>query len=419
MGQKKKPSRRDFLKGAILAGAGLLLGNRMRACPGVSDTIAQGATPSPRAYLPLVMKEATPTATPTSTPTATPTSTPTTIPPAPGSPKVIHVHSTEATYWDFGNDYYGDYVRQDVVNNMVDRGVMELTGASTVAEAWRVLIPDYAPGKAIAIKVNFNNAHWSCEETDTDIDALIHPVNAIVRGLKLIGVAEADIWVYDATRPIPNRFVSGCLYPGLQYFASRCRAEATFDSDDPNAGVHFSPPGGIPAPADQKITDVLINATYLINIPIMKMHGLTEVTLGFKNHLGTVYDPSDLHDHIGLWKPYYSSTYNPMVEIYSNPHIRYKTRLVVGDGLFGNRRDNVSAPESWTTFGGAPNSLFFAVDPVAVDCVMCDFLDAEAGIDDRAYEHLQVAEEAGLGTYERGDPWGSGYSHIDYRYVEL
>lgn len=33
------------------------------------------------------------------------------------------------------------------------------------------------------------------------------------------------------------------------------------------------------------------------------------------------------------------------------------------------------------TFGNKPpNSLFFATDPVAIDCVMYDFLDAERHI---------------------------------------
>jgi len=327
----------------------------------------------------------------------------------------VHIHSTGATSWDFGTDYYGNYVNQVVVDAMVDRGVMGLTGTSSVTQAWQALIPDYAPGEAIAIKVNFNNAYYICGDVDLDIDALIHPVNAIVRGLKLMGVAEADIWVYDATRPIPDVFVTGCLYGGVQYFDSRCRTEATFDNDDPDAVVHFSPPGGIPAPPDKKITDVVVNATYLINIPIIKKHGGAGITLAFKNHLGTIHRPSDLHGSIVT-----ESGYSSMVDLYLNPHVRYKTKLVVGDGLFGNRRDNCSKPEPWTTFGGgAPNSLFFAVDPVAVDCVMCDLLEEEAGIRGDSDWYLQAAEEAGLGTYERGDPWGSGYSQIDYEYIEL
>lgn len=335
-----------------------------------------------------------------------------------GQPMVIHVHDPDATSWDFGGSYYGDFVDQAVVDAMVDRGLMELTGTSTVADAWAALIPSYAPGEAIAIKVNFNNTSWNCDESALRIDALIHPVNSMVRGLKLRGVAETDIWVYDATRPIPNRFVNGCLYPDIQYFATYCRTLATYDSDDPDAVVRFSPPGGIPAPANQKITDVLVNATHLIDVPIIKKHGIG-VTLAFKNHLGTINDPAALHDYLDPNAQYYSSDYNPMVEIYSNPHVRDKTRLVVTDGLFGNWRDNYSNPDPWTTFGGAPNSLFFAVDPVAIDCVMCDFIEAESSIKPGGDEYLQVAQTAGLGLYERGDPWGSGYSQIDYVLIEL
>ena len=61
-----------------------------------------------------------------------------------------------------------------------------------------------------------------------------------------------------------------------------------------------------------------------------------------------------------------------------------------------------------------PNSLFFATDPVAVDCVMCDFLAAEFGEETTFANYLRLASQAGLGVYERGNPWGSGYQQIDH-----
>ena len=70
--------------------------------------------------------------------------------------KVVHVHALSATSWAGQTDYW-NYVNQDVVNDMVDQGVMALTGTATVAAAWRMLLPDYQPGQGIAIKVNFNN----------------------------------------------------------------------------------------------------------------------------------------------------------------------------------------------------------------------------------------------------------------------
>lgn len=389
--------RRDFLKAATITAGGLLLSRRKSPEP-KGSTLAQELELIPRAYLPLVVRGGNP------------------------SGRVVHVHASGATSWNFGSDYYGDHVDQDVVNEMVDQGVMSLTGTSSVAQAWQSLIPDYTSGKAIAIKVNFNNAGFNCEVTDTDIDALIHPVNAIVQGLKQMGVAEADVWVYDATRPIPNKFAEeGCLYSGVQFFGTRCQNEATFDSSDPNAVVDFSSPGL----ASQKVTDVLVNATYLINIPIMKKHGGAGITLSFKNHLGTIPNPNNLHDYLGPGAPHYAPGCNPMVDIWLNPHVGPKTQLVVGDGLFGNRLTNTSPPQPWTTFeGGAPNSLFFATDPVAIDCVMCDFLEAESGAaGDGADVYLQIAEEAELGGYERGnpweEPWGSGYGQIDYNRIEV
>jgi uncharacterized protein (DUF362 family) len=319
--------------------------------------------------------------------------------------RVVWVHDSGATSWDYGSSYYGDHVSQSVVDQMVDQGLMALTGASSVAEAWRQIIPDYEPGKAIAIKVNFNCSSGP-EDTDIDIDALIHPVNAIVRGLKQIDVREEDVWVYEAVRCIPHRFVDSSLYRGVRFFGAWCQEIARFDSDDPDAQVHFSD-------HTQQVTDVVVNASYLINMPIVKRHGYGQnfgVTLSFKNHYGTIQTPGNLHENRSL----------RLVALNSNAHIRDKTRLVVGDALFGHWENNGYSPKPWNnTFAnqygkGSPDSLFFATDPVAADSVMADILEAEAWISDEPDEYMNLAEQQGLGVYERGYPWGSGYSRIDF-----
>lgn len=356
------------------------------------------------------------------------------------------MHSTAATYWDFGSNYYGNYVRQEVVNEMVDRGVMELTRASTVAEAWQIIIPGYAPGKAIAIKVNLNNSFYcdrcqtNCAEWQLAIDALVHPVNAVIRGLKQAysNLEHSDIWVYDATvgynppnseRQIPdNVFADPCrnLYPGVRFFDQGCQEETGYTSNDPSANITWRNPGSIPTPPTRQVTNVLVNATYLINMPIMKKHGGTEVTLSFKNHAGSISNFRPFHDWVYYGGGYYSSSYNPLVDIYRNPHIQNKTVLTIADALFGNWEKNDTKSQPWVTFGNqAANSLLFATDPVAIDCVMCDLLNAEsvqrgrAPLRDMADDYLVLAADAGLGTYERGDPWGSGYSQIDYDRIEL
>jgi hypothetical protein len=296
------------------------------------------------------------------------------------------------------------------VNDLVDQGVMALTGTSSVSSAWKQLLPNYQRGQGIAVKVSFNN--WGESER---IDAVIHPVNAIVRGLKQIGVAESDVWVYDSTRGMPNSFVSGCLYSGVRFF-STYHEQPGWSSSNPTAQVTFHPPAGLSMPAPIRVTDLLVNTRYVINLPIMKKHKGAGLSLGFKNHFGSIDHPYDLHNYIGVM--IWVDNYDALVDLYRNPNVGPKTVLVVGDGLYGSRSHG-DPPENWKTFGNhPPNSMFFATDPVAIDSVMCDFLAAEFGVESRADNYLKLASQAGLGIFERGNPWGNGYSKIDYLKIE-
>jgi hypothetical protein len=321
---------------------------------------------------------------------------------------------------------------------MVEVGLIQLTGRSTVAEAWddlfrRVRPEGYQAGQKIAIKVNFNNV-TSCTDQDDQIDALIEPVNALIGSLLAAGVREEDIWVYEASRRMPERFYNRRQYTGARYidfyrYGDGCAdAEATFNQVDASLRVVFAQS----ALSDRWLTDVLYQATYLINMPIMKYHGIHPVTLSFKNHYGSIDRVTDnLHAYIQPSNSQYSPYYSPLVDIYANPNIAGKTILVIGDALFGAKVGTTQPPTAWNTFDGAPNSLFFAVDPVAVDCVMTDFIRIERNGSQMsgAYDYLFCAQEAGLGICEGtrndpgGDPWqtpyGSGYNRIEYMRVEL
>ncbi len=370
----------------------------------------------------------TPTDTPTPTGSTTPTDTPTpTATRTPGiGPKVVHVHNVNATNWSYGGDWYGDHVDQTKVNIMIDQGLMTLTNKSNIGDAWNSLLPGYTHGKGIAIKVNLNNSS-GCNTNENRIDALMEPVNALIAGMVTIGVQESDIWIFDAIRPIPVRFSSKCQYNVRFIDRGDCEEQATFDSLNQSATVHFNHPGL----TDRKVVDAIVNASYLINMPILKDHGIAGVTLGFKNHFGTInritddYEPDNLHNYIEPGNSYYSPNYNPLVDIYSNANILNKTILTVGDGLFGAYGccTNNDPPARWVSFGNiAANSLFLSADPVADDCIMLDILDAEPGEHPQrpnADDYLRLADSAGMGVYERGDPWHPEYQKIDYIKLEL
>ena len=59
--------------------------------------------------------------------------------------------------------------------------------------------------------------------------------------------------------------------------------------------VTFYPPSDMPMPPATRVTDLLIAARYLINMPIMKKHGMAGVSLTFKNHFGSIDNPAGLH----------------------------------------------------------------------------------------------------------------------------
>jgi hypothetical protein len=447
-------SRRTLLKLLAMTAGGAGLVGVQRWLTASADALP---ALTPRAFLPGITRDDPPTPTPTHTPTATSTatqtptktSTPTatttrtntptptntatqTTGPTPTSTstptsttlvgKVAHTHSPTATTWT-GQSNYWNYVNQAKVDQMVDQGLMTLTGQNSVANAWQVLLPNYQVGQGIAVKLSFNNSFDA--GGSTAIDAVVEPINALIRGLKLRGVVENDIWLYDATKVIPDRFVNGLDYSGVRLYDIGTTAghlEATFNSAAPTAIIAFHPHTGDPLPPTTRVTDVVVNAAYVINVPIMKFHNYgSGVSLGFKNHWGTIDGPQPLHPYIWVSGTYLRPDYSALIDVYKNPNLGPKTVLIMADALFCSRNGFDKAPVMWETFGNQPpNSLLFAADPVAIDSVMCDFIDIErGGLETSTDLYLSIAAQAGLGVYERGNPWTDTYAQINYLKTDL
>jgi len=330
--------------------------------------------------------------------------------------RVVQVRDPDATSWDYATGYYGDYVDQDVVDAMVTAGLLELTDENTIVGAWGSLIPDFTPGEKMAIKVNFNNA--AADPPDNEIDALIHPVNALLGGLIEFGFAASDITVYDVTRAyhngeMPQRFIDGCEYPGVVFEKYVGNPEAFSDT----AVVHFDPPSA-PAISDRPLARCLVEADYLISVPILKRHDYAGVTLSFKNHFGTIDDCREVHDHVFTSGSGYDPSYNGLIDLFLNPHIGGKTVLVLCDALYGNYEHLWGVPTPWPQFGNdAPSTIFLGADAVATDCVAFDVLYREGTVGVRADDYLELAGALGLGVYERESAPGE-YSLIDHRYLE-
>lgn len=357
----------------------------------------------------------------------------------PSPHRVVSVHDEDATGWTFSctsngtcPSYYGDdaFVDQSVVDQMVATGLKALTNEQSVVAAWQVILPDYQAGETIAVKVNFNDTimgggAFGYADNDAYVDALPQIINSLVSGLVDFGAVQEDIWIYDASRYITDRFRERIVYTDLHYFDRYGNGEdvnaATFDSTDPTAMVDFS---GTSYSGAHKIADLLLEADYLINVPIMKRHGGAGITLALKNHLGSIdgftTGSHSMHNYFYLGGSQYRSDVNPIVNINCNAHIRGKTVLIVGDALYGGWRSNNTPPERWASFDNdSPNMLFFAADPVAADSVMFDYLSREGYVNPASEDILIIAAQQGLGVHERWDnDTDRQYQTIDYIEIE-
>lgn len=340
------------------------------------------------------------------------------------SHRVVSIHDSDATNWNHSTGYHWQYIDQTTVDQMIGQGVMILTGTGSIEDAWSELIP-YQEGDQVAIKFNFNNSSSCGGGDDQGIDGYSETANAVIDGLVSIGVPPEDIWIYDAMhRVVPDRFIEGIDNQDVQFFGG---TGAICDGNYHNTSLvdpgsvdvsGFSCDAGNLGEDVIRPSLVLVEAEHLINIPLFKSHG-SYVTLALKNHYGSVY--YDLNDNMSMHKYFESEdggcdleTENVLADINNNPHIRDKTRLVIGEGIFGNPHTNWQSVERWEIFGDDdPNIYFFSADPIAISSVMTDYIMEERGWQD--HWQLHAGALLGLGVHEHWDNFTNRqYSAIEY-----
>lgn len=329
-------------------------------------------------------------------------------------PRVLRVHSNDATFWDYSTGHYWEYIDEPKVHDMLNKGICKFTGKDDLCNAWSKVMESYSPGDKIAIKINCNASYTFPPAHPNEIDATAPILNAVLAGLvNCLNVPPEDIYVYDAQRLIlSTRIRDKCSYE--VNFVQRDHSLAVAD---PAASIDMRnviyDGGGNPITCYMPL--VLTQAQHLINICLLKNHRGCLQTGALKNHLGTVKpDPMFLHPTL----------HESMVDLNLNTHIKDKTRLFVADGLFGAYDWWFPhEPQPWPTFpnGSTPNSIFLALDPVALDSVLADYVQAEReshGLWAGEREYLENAMEQGLGVYEQRDSQGN-YHQIEYIEVEL
>jgi len=118
--------------------------------------------------------------------------------------------------------------------------------------------------------------------------------------------------------------------------------------------------------------------TSIINLPILKDHGIVGVSGGLKNLFGLIDNPNKYHDQCG----------NPYVaDVAMLGPIRNKIRLTICDGLTAQYEGGPPYMPQWTW---PLNSLLLATDMVAMDRVIWKIIE-----DKRKEKNLATLRDAG------------------------
>ena len=213
---------------------------------------------------------------------------------------------------------------------MLSQALQSLTGATTDSAAWDALFHyfnsqhgkgdvGYASGEKIAIKLNMNDAN-SSYAANNNINASPQLALALARQLvNQAGVSQANITFYDASRYMINS-VYNKLHgefpniPIVDAYGGSGRTKAVWVSN----AVHYSLTNnngtGLPT--------CVVNANYLINMAIMKLHSTAGVTLLAKNHYGSI---SSRSNHTVL-QPKSTPAYNIQTDFMAHKDLGEKTR---------------------------------------------------------------------------------------------
>ena len=344
------------------------------------------------------------------------------------SPAVVCVHSGKATRWDYASYPYVDSIEQDIVNDMLNKGVMLLTGEKSKKLAWECLFESYKKGDVIAIKPNFNDLHKEFRNNYVASPAVL---NSIIEQLvEILNVPTGDIMIYDCSRNIPDSYRNRIKYPVkfIEPYGSSFMRKVIYRTignplPEADMGVEIKMTHDIKNKKGEMVKcylpKVITDADHLINVPILKSHQFVLASGALKNHYGTVRF-SDGHKNPEYLHP--PIIHESIADINEHAQLREKTRLIVMDALFGRIKKKGGYPDKWKIFdNNDPNRLFLSCDPVALDSVTSFFIKKELSVRNEDYysdDYLRMASDKNIGIYEIPE-MSEDFSKINFRHYDL
>ena len=337
---------------------------------------------------------------------------------------VLRVQSEEVIINNPDPYRYLDFIRTDKLDKMLAEGIKKFTSRNDLKKAWYDILTDYTPGDKIAIKPNFNFLNHGYRYTITSPQL----INSVVKQLvEIVGVKPESIFLYDLCKTIPfdivrNRIDYPINYIERMYATSipqKIKVRLYYGLASADTGAEIKMRERIvyknEIPVKCYLPKVVTKAHHLINMPLLTNHIFISNSGALKNHFGTVRF-STFHSFPGVL---HGDVLNKsIVDINQHPHIKLKTRIIIGDGLFGVfDRGEGEGKKVWETLNNNfPRSIFIAKDPVAIDSVMASMIIKErkrSQLKTLSSEYLRDAMNSGLGVCEI-NPENDKFEHIEY-----
>jgi uncharacterized protein (DUF362 family) len=290
--------------------------------------------------------------------------------PAPRSHRVVEVYAEDSVMELDG------IIVGEVVTEMFAAGMLALTDAATLEEAWRLVMPGRAAGEKIALKAN--TLGQECPTSPELCAAIVDSLQADLQ------VDTADIFVWDRTTRELER---AGLKP--ERLGVDCRGTCFSATDESGPGYEEEPA----CLSGRKIyfSRILTRETdHLINVAVMKNHFAAKFTGCMKNNYGSFSRPYDFHD----------GSDEHIANLNVMPAITRVSRLFIVDALFGVCVGDTDKPADC-----APRRVLLSFDPVAADQRALEIRDEMR----RAYHdrdagpqpgYIQRAADLGLGSIE-------------------
>jgi uncharacterized protein (DUF362 family) len=223
-------------------------------------------------------------------------------------------------------------VDTDRLHRLLDKGIQTFFNTDDPLQGWKKIVK---PGEVVGLKVNCLSGHGA---THREL------VTAVCERLQQSGVKAENIIIWE-------RFTSDLEDGGFkinqQEKGVRCFGNdyLGFSSDFEIYGSAAS----LICNTLQRLCDVVIN------LPVLKDHGIAGMTMTMKNMFGAIHNPNKYHLNVG----------NPYVaDVFMLPSIRDKVRLTICDALVAQYEGGPSFMPHWRW---AYNGLLIGNDPVALD----------------------------------------------------